>query len=88
MSKNVLKDAQKRREAKKSEEAAEDSASEDLIRDALLDAETRDEQPTRRLNAEIPAGLHQRFKAVCKAEGTSMTDTLIQLVETYLELKS
>ena len=86
MSKNVLKDAQKRREAKQSEEGAEDGSTDDPVRDALLDAETRDEQPTKRLNAEIPTGLHERFKAACKAEGQSMTNALVQLVETYVEL--
>jgi hypothetical protein len=87
MSKNVLKDAQKRREEKQAGGEAEDGSTDDPVRDALLDAETRDERPTKRLNAEIPAGLHERFKAACKAEGTSMTDALVQLVETYVELK-
>lgn len=87
MSKNPLKDVQERREAKQSEEGAEGSSTEDSVRDALLDAETKDQQPTKRLNAEIPARLHERFKTACKAEGTSMTDALVQLVETYVELK-
>jgi len=87
MSKNLLKDAQKRRKEPSGEEGAEDQPTEDSVRDALLDAETKDEQPTKRLNAEIPTGLHERFKAACKAEGQSMTDALIQLVETYVELK-
>ena len=87
MSKNILKNAQKRREAKRSEEGAEDQPTDDSVRDALLDAETRDERPTKRLNAEIPAGLHERFKTACKAEEKSMTDALVQLVETYVELK-
>jgi hypothetical protein len=87
MSKNVLKDAQKRREEKRTGEGAEGSPTEDSVRNALLDAETKDKRPTKRLNAEIPAGLHERFKAACKAEGTSMTDALLQLVETYVELK-
>lgn len=87
MSKNVLTDAQKRREEKKQDEGAEDRPTEDSVRDALLDAETRDEQPTKRLNAEIPTGLHERFKAACKADGKSMTDVLVQLLETYVELK-
>jgi len=87
MSKNPLKDVQERREAKQSEEGAEDGPTDDLVRDALLDAETRDQQPTKRLNAEIPARLHERFKTACKAEDTSMTDALVQLVETYVELK-
>jgi hypothetical protein len=87
MSKNVLKDAQKRREERKGERGAEDGPGDDPVRDALLDAETKDERPTKRLNAEIPTGLHERFKAACKAEGQSMTDALVQLVETYVELK-
>lgn len=87
MSKNLLKDAQKRREESENEEGAEDRPTEDSVRGALLDAETKDEQPTKRLNAEIPSGLHERFKSACKAEGQSMTDALVQLVETYVELK-
>jgi len=87
MSKNVLKDAQKRREEKQPEEGGEDSPADGLVRDALLDAEARDERPTKRLNAEIPGRLHERFKAACRAEGVSMTDALTQLVETYVELK-
>jgi hypothetical protein len=87
MSKNILKDAQKHRKTKQSKEGT-DSPTDDPVRDALLDAEARDERPTKRLNAEIPAGLHERFKAACKAEGTSMTDALVQLVETYVELKN
>lgn len=87
MSKNVLKDAQKRREAKQDKKGGEDRPTADPVRDALLDAETRDEQPTKRLNAEIPSGLHERFKAACQSEGKSMTDVVTQLVETYVELK-
>lgn len=88
MSKNLLKDAQKRREEPGTEEGAEDRPTEDSVRDALLDAEASDDGATKRLNAEIPSGLHERFKSACKAEGQSMTDALIQLVETYVELKS
>jgi len=87
MSKNLLKDAQKRREEKKNQEGAEKEPTEDSVRNALLDAETRDEQPTKRLNAEVPTKLHERFKAACKAEGKSMTDVVTQLLETYVELK-
>jgi hypothetical protein len=87
MSKNLLKDAQKRRKEPDGEEGAEDRPTEDSVRDALLDAEAADEDATKRLNAEIPSGLHERFKAACKAEEQSMTDALIQLVETYVELK-
>lgn len=85
MSKNVLKNAQKRRKEVKDEE--EEQPAEDSIRGALLDAEVKEERPTKRLNAEIPAGLHERFKAACQSEDVSMTDALTQLVETYVELK-
>jgi TPP-dependent pyruvate/acetoin dehydrogenase alpha subunit len=87
MSDNLLTDAQKRREQSESEEEAEDRPTEDTVRDTLLGAETKDEQPTKRLNAEIPSRLHERFKSACKAEGQSMTKALTQLVETYVELK-
>lgn len=83
MSKNLLKDVQKRRE----ESEVRDQATEDSVRDALLDAEAKDEKPTKRLNAEIPTRLHKRFKATCQSENVSMTDALTQLVETYVELK-
>lgn len=87
MSKNLLKNAQKRREQAKDEKEDTDNPTEDDVRSALLDAETTGEQPTKRLNAEIPAGLHERFKSACQAEGLSMTDALTQLVETYVDLK-
>ena len=86
MSKNILKNSEERRKGNRSEEA-DDNPDRDSVRDALLDAETRDEQPSKRLNAEVPSGLHERFKAACKTEGKSMTDVLTQLVETYVELK-
>jgi hypothetical protein len=87
MSKNILKNSQERREEIGEEEKAEEEPTEDAVRNALLDAETKDEQPTKRLNAEIPTGLHEQFKAACRAERQSMTDALTQLVETYVELK-
>lgn len=86
MSKNILKESQKRREEKQTQDR-EKGADADSVRDALLDAETRDEQPTKRLNAEVPSGLHERFKSVCKTENKSMTDVVTQLLETYVELK-
>jgi predicted HicB family RNase H-like nuclease len=84
MSKNTLKQSQQRREEK---EEREEGGSTDDLRDALLDAEAKDEQSTKRLNAEIPSGIHERFKAACQAEGKSMTNVVTQLVETYVELK-
>ena len=86
MSKNILKDAQKRRETKEPEDTSSKGDA-DSMRSALLEREVTDEQATKRLNAEIPSRLHERFKEVCKAEGISMTRALTQLVETYVELK-
>lgn len=86
MSKNILKDAQKRRKKKESGEKSSLGRT-DSMREALLQSEAQDEQATKRLNAEIPSGLHERFKEACKAEGVSMTRALTQLVETYVELK-
>lgn len=36
---------------------------------------------TKRLNADIPIGLHARVKAGCALEGREMTDVLIELLE-------
>jgi hypothetical protein len=88
MSKNVLKSSQDRREEKHSEDRGEATSDRDRLRDELLQDEAKDEQPTKRLNAEIPAGLHERFKAACNREGVSMTTALVQLLETYTDLKS
>ena len=41
----------------------------------------RDEGKTKRLNAEIPAGLHARVKAGCALEGRDMTQVVIELLE-------
>lgn len=35
----------------------------------------------KRLNAMIPAALHQRMKVACAQEGTDMTAVLIELLE-------
>ena len=35
----------------------------------------------KRLNALIPAALHQRMKVACAQEGTDMTAVLIELLE-------
>jgi hypothetical protein len=88
MSKNVLKQSQDRREEKQSEDEEKPAPDRDRLRDELLQDEAKDEQPTKRLNAEIPAGLHKRFKAACKREGVSMTTALVNLLETYTDLKS
>lgn len=87
MSKNILKDGQERREESKGEEEEKPTGEAENLREELLKAEARDEEPTKRLNAELPAGLHKRFKEACQSEGKSMTTVLTQLVETYVELK-
>lgn len=69
------------------EAPAEKESPGDSVRDALLDAETRDAEPTKRLNADVPSGLHRRFKATCRADGQSMTDVVTRLLKTYVELK-
>jgi predicted HicB family RNase H-like nuclease len=87
MSKDILKRSQEARKNRKESGEEEDRTTTDSMRQALLDSEARDEGPTKRLNAQIPSRLHQRFKDACKAEGKSMTDVLVQLVETYIDLK-
>jgi predicted HicB family RNase H-like nuclease len=87
MSKNILKRSQEARKSRKEPEGGEDRTTADSVREALLDSEARDEEPTKRVNAQIPSRLHKRFKDACKAEAKSMTDVLVQLVETYVDLK-
>jgi hypothetical protein len=36
----------------------------------------------KRLNADIPAGLHARVKAGCALEGRDITDVLVEVLET------
>lgn len=74
-------------DGKPEEGSAEEELTEDSVRDALLDAETRDGAPTKRLNAEVPSGLHNRFKTACRAEGESMTNVVTRLLKTYVALK-
>ena len=38
-------------------------------------------------HTQIPAGLHERFKQACQAEGKSMTTVLVGLSETWLQLR-
>ena len=83
MSKNVFKDGQERR--KEAQEKA--NGGDENLREEFLKAETRDEEPTKRLSAELPASLHKRFKETCQLEGKSMTAVLMQLVETYVGMK-
>ncbi len=39
----------------------------------------------KRINAEIPLGLHNRFKAKCSMDGREMREVLIELIEEYLD---
>lgn len=87
MSKNVLKDGQERRKETQKEDEGKPTEGSENLREELLKAEARDEEPTKRLNAELPAGLHKRFKEACQSEGKSMTTVLTQLVETYVGMK-
>ena len=43
--------------------------------------ETRRGGELKRLNAMIPAALHQRMKVACAQAGTDMTTVLIELLE-------
>ena len=43
--------------------------------------ETRRAGELKRLNAMIPAALHQRMKVACAQAGTDMTTVLIELLE-------
>lgn len=42
---------------------------------------------TKRLNADIPAGLHARVKAGCALEGRDITEVLIELLEARFPAK-
>lgn len=37
------------------------------------------------MNLNVPAGLHNSFKAVTAAEGQNMTDVLLEFIKTYVE---
>ncbi len=43
---------------------------------------------TVRLVVEIPVKLRDKFKAVCKEQGPSMTWTLINFIETFTKKKA
>lgn len=51
---------------------------------AQLDSFVKQKQikaATRRLNLNIPVGLHARIKAQCAMQGMDMTETLTELLE-------
>jgi len=39
----------------------------------------------KRLNMNVPKGLHDTFKAATAAEGKQMTDVLMDFIRTYVE---
>lgn len=84
MSKNILKQSQ---EGRNDAQSGEDASEDDALRKAMMSRELAGEGEEKRLNAQIPAGLHQRFKQACSAEGKSMTTVLVGLIETWLELR-
>ena len=81
MSKDILKQSQVGRTR-----SAGDSER-DAFADALLEQDLAGEGEEKRLNAQIPAGLHARFKKACQDEGKSMTTVLTGLLETWLQLR-
>ena len=44
-----------------------------------------DDSITKRINAEIPLDLHNRFKAKCAVDGREMKEVLIEMIEEYLD---
>lgn len=44
-----------------------------------------DNMLTKRINAEIPLELHNRFKAKCAVDGREMKEVLIEMIEGYLD---
>jgi len=40
---------------------------------------------TKRLNMNVPKGLHDAFKAATAAEGKQMTDVLMDFIRTYVQ---
>jgi hypothetical protein len=60
----------------------------EALHKALKDREFAGAEGEKRLNAQIPSGLHNRFKKACKEEGRSMTTVLVSLIETWLRIKN
>lgn len=48
------------------------------------DSESSKAEPTKRLNAEIPASMHSSFKAKAAKEGKKMTNVVRELIAEYL----
>jgi hypothetical protein len=43
-----------------------------------------EEQRIKRMNLNVPLELHNSFKSVTAAQGTSMTDTLLAFIQEYI----
>jgi ParG len=43
-----------------------------------------EEPQVKRMNLNVEVGLHNAFKAATAAQGESMTDTLLKLIEQYV----
>ena len=85
MSKNILKQSQEGRTD--AQGSGEESSESDALRKAMMKRELTGDGEEKRLNAQIPAGLHERFKQACQTEGKSMTTVLVGLLETWLQLR-
>lgn len=49
------------------------------------DRDAQGREPQKMLGLSIPVSLHQRFKAKAAEQGISMTQALIEAMETYLD---
>ena len=44
----------------------------------------RSDEPTKRLNVDVPESLYERFKATCEAEGRSLSWVVRRMLEGYV----
>jgi predicted HicB family RNase H-like nuclease len=59
-----------------------DQTLDDLIEEITTDEEP--EEPTKRLNVELPKSLHQDFKAACSRQDVSMSGVVKRFVEAWV----
>lgn len=55
--------------------------------DSLIEEVSKEEEedePTKRLNVELPKSLHRDFKAACTRQDQSMSDVITRFVEAYV----
>ena len=48
-------------------------------------AKAQQEPELKRMNLNIPLSLHNAFKSLTAAEGTSMTDVLMKFIQQYVD---